>query len=353
MVAFGERLKYLRKKCNLSQEDVAKTIGISKSSISMYERGEREPDFETLEAIANNFNVDMNFLLGKSDCLSDERISLGDLIKKFRSEHGIIQDDFAERSGLSKAYISILERNSNPSTDRPAVPSMETIKAVSNAMGINFKDVVSVLYSNDYCQPPENDNVHNKIMYLRKLHGLTLEEVGNAVGVGKSTGRKWECGDIESMRVDKMASLAAVLKTTPDFLMDWNEENSGNAIGKHIKVTRKKLGISAEHLAEIAGVSPGTIYRYENGSIEKIPSSVLSKIAVALQTTPDNITSDRNNTFLNLSLPKSESKIPFPISDTNLGRLINNFSSLNPEFQNYFLDQLDSLLELQRKFEKK
>lgn len=40
-------------------------LGISKSTISMYENGNREPNFETLECIADYFNVDMNFLLGR------------------------------------------------------------------------------------------------------------------------------------------------------------------------------------------------------------------------------------------------------------------------------------------------
>lgn len=37
----------------------------------MYEVGKREPDFETLEAIADFFNVDMNFLLGKDGSEND------------------------------------------------------------------------------------------------------------------------------------------------------------------------------------------------------------------------------------------------------------------------------------------
>ena len=68
---FNERLKDLRRKAGLSQSELAKSIGVSKSSINMYERGEREPGLELLEAIADFFNVDMNYLLGKSDVISE------------------------------------------------------------------------------------------------------------------------------------------------------------------------------------------------------------------------------------------------------------------------------------------
>lgn len=67
MPKFNERLKQLRQEADLSQAEFAKQIGTSKSSVNMYERGEREPGIDTLEAIADYFNVDMDYLLGKSD----------------------------------------------------------------------------------------------------------------------------------------------------------------------------------------------------------------------------------------------------------------------------------------------
>ena len=67
MSTFGQRLKQLRCEHNLTQDELAKSIKISKSSLNMYERDEREPKFETLEAIADYFNVDMDYLLGRSN----------------------------------------------------------------------------------------------------------------------------------------------------------------------------------------------------------------------------------------------------------------------------------------------
>ncbi len=67
MSNFRDRLKTLRQQKDLTQDELAAELDISRSAISMYERGEREPDFETLEKIADYFNVDMNFLTGWSD----------------------------------------------------------------------------------------------------------------------------------------------------------------------------------------------------------------------------------------------------------------------------------------------
>lgn len=66
MSRFSDRFKQLRKEHDLTQQALADRLEISKSSVNMYERGEREPNFQTLEAIADLFNVDMDYLLGKS-----------------------------------------------------------------------------------------------------------------------------------------------------------------------------------------------------------------------------------------------------------------------------------------------
>lgn len=58
---------------------------------------------------------------------------------------------------------------------------------------------------------------------LRIKRGMTLEEVGNIVGVGKSTVRKWESGQIANMRRDKIALVAKALGTTPSYLMGWDD----------------------------------------------------------------------------------------------------------------------------------
>lgn len=57
-------------------------------------------------------------------------------------------------------------------------------------------------------------------------------------------------------------------------------------VGKRIKQRRKSMKMSADQLAELAGVSRSTIFRYEKGDIEKVGPDVLKGIAKALDTTP-------------------------------------------------------------------
>ena len=65
-----------------------------------------------------------------------------------------------------------------------------------------------------------------EIIYNRRKElGLTLEEIGNATGVSKSTVKKWENGFIANMRRDKIEKLANVLQISPIVLLNGNQED--------------------------------------------------------------------------------------------------------------------------------
>lgn len=70
---FGVRLKNLRLQDSLTQADLGKRIGIAKCTISLYENGKREPDFETLEKFADFFNVPMATFFPSSSPLDIEQ----------------------------------------------------------------------------------------------------------------------------------------------------------------------------------------------------------------------------------------------------------------------------------------
>ncbi|MEY9980436.1 helix-turn-helix domain-containing protein [Lysinibacillus sp. RC79] len=64
---FGTRLTALRKGKKLLQADIASKLGIARATYGAYEQGTRQPDFETLEKIADYFEVSTDYLLGRTD----------------------------------------------------------------------------------------------------------------------------------------------------------------------------------------------------------------------------------------------------------------------------------------------
>ena len=67
MSQFGQQLSHYRRRMGLTQAELAERLGISKSSVSMYERGNREPELDLLQAMADLFQVGVSALLGRED----------------------------------------------------------------------------------------------------------------------------------------------------------------------------------------------------------------------------------------------------------------------------------------------
>ncbi|AEB62128.1 helix-turn-helix domain-containing protein [Bacillus amyloliquefaciens] len=69
---FGDQLRQLRKQRKLSQKSLGQKFGLAESTISMYERNEREPDYATLVKFADFFDVSTDFLLRGEDYYRDK-----------------------------------------------------------------------------------------------------------------------------------------------------------------------------------------------------------------------------------------------------------------------------------------
>lgn len=72
-MSFKDELKKLRKQDGLTQGELAERLQVGRSTVSMWESGQREPDFETLEKISDYFNVPMSsFFPGTENPASGE-----------------------------------------------------------------------------------------------------------------------------------------------------------------------------------------------------------------------------------------------------------------------------------------
>ena len=63
---FGERLRQLREERNMSQVDLAEAIGVGDSTISQYEKCQRDPQFSVMYKIVCYFDEDINWLIGET-----------------------------------------------------------------------------------------------------------------------------------------------------------------------------------------------------------------------------------------------------------------------------------------------
>lgn len=95
--------------------------------------------------------------------------------------------------------------------------------------------------------------IKDLIKLRRQELGLTYEELGKLIGVGKSTVRKWETGMIENMRRDNIVSLSKALNISPSVLMGWEEIDEKKEFNKTedtISIKERKLLNSFNNLNE-------------------------------------------------------------------------------------------------------
>ena len=67
IMSFGERLRIARQSQGLTQQQLAELIGVSRSTVAMWETGEHQPDLDTVSKLATILKVSVDFLLGKTE----------------------------------------------------------------------------------------------------------------------------------------------------------------------------------------------------------------------------------------------------------------------------------------------
>lgn len=106
---------------------------------------------------------------------------IGELIKKYREKHGLSMQDFANLSGISKAYIGVLEKVYNPATHEPVAPSLPKMQAIASAMDMKLTDLLELL--ND--KQPAVVNVSKPFQRLNEDEKQVLNEYRKLNEAGK------------------------------------------------------------------------------------------------------------------------------------------------------------------------
>ena len=69
-------------------------------------------------------------------------MKLGDIIKKYREDHGLSLRAFSDLSGVSNSYLSMLESGNHPRSGRPIVPTLTKLNQLADAMGLRVDDLI-------------------------------------------------------------------------------------------------------------------------------------------------------------------------------------------------------------------
>lgn len=123
-------------------------------------------------------------------------------------------------------------------------------------------------------------NVGKRIQARRKELNISVDELAKRLNKNRTTIYRYEKGDIENLPMDALKPLAEVLKTSPAYLMGWEDKPNDDVatVSDFVKLIRKQRNMSVEDFSKEIGISPEKLREYE--SREKyIPISVINTIA--------------------------------------------------------------------------
>ncbi len=166
------------------------------------------------------------------------------------------------------------------------------------------------------------------LRYYMEQNNKNQMDLMQDLNLSSSTVSNW-CTGLKLPRMDKVQMLAdyfGILKS--DLIEEKNLPNQSRCYNKEIgiklKQRRLELELTVDDLATMIGKSRATIYRYENGDIESMPTTVLEPLALALQTTPAYLMGWKENMF----------------EDSSSDIAMNLFKELNDEGQERAIDNM-------------
>jgi len=150
---FGKLLRQLRKEKGLTQAELAKLISIGESTVSFYESGKRQPDYETLIRLANIFRVSVDQLLGR------QKINTEIYPNHFHNQSlsYLLGEDEAKSLPLAEASITYLTHLKEPTlTKQDREELKRDAEYIKNAM----MNVTGLAFNNK----PQDDETLEKVM---------------------------------------------------------------------------------------------------------------------------------------------------------------------------------------------
>ncbi len=194
-------------------------------------------------------------------------MKLGEIIKKFRYDNDMTMQEFADKSGLSKGYISMLEKNKHPQSKRELVPSFETYKKVASAMCMPLDDFLAALDGDEVVKvnaaapaPAQLvgnvesvNNFGDRLHSLRKSKSLTQEAFASSLNerydlkINKSMVSKWE-NNIDTPSLNSAKYIAIFFDVSLDYLLGVSDDKSVVAVDASAPADPLQLTEQEEHL---------------------------------------------------------------------------------------------------------
>lgn len=257
------KVQELRENAGLSQHELADKVGVAHSTIARIENGARKISTPQAKAIAEYFNVTVDYLLG-DDMREVTSATPNNKLKELREAKGLSLRELGSKVGMDSTTLNQIENGKRNLTAR-------TAQVLSDFFGVPIDQLfgrveLDTIGSKRSGRNKEINSIIGKnIKKFREDRGLTQAQLGEIVGRGDSTVRMWELGSSEPDS-ETLLKLSECFGVSVGCLLGKDDGTEKISVHKtRLKELRESKGLTLRELAEALGVDFSTLGHIENG----------------------------------------------------------------------------------------
>lgn len=213
-------------------------------------------------------------------------MTIGNLVKTYRLEHDLPMQEFADKCGLSKSYISMLEKNVNPRNNKPIIPTIETYNKIAHGMNLGLDDLLKMLDSTEPVDLSKVDTVpigsgFSIPVLGRVAAGYGKEAVEEVIGHIEISPELASKGEFFGLRIKDDSMIPTLYDGDTVIVERTSDAESGDLIIALVNgsdATCKRLQKYAEGIALIPQNPVYEPMRFTESEIDSTPVRILGKV---------------------------------------------------------------------------
>lgn len=212
-------------------------------------------------------------------------MTLGEIIKEYRDTHGLSMEAFSEKSGISKAYISLLEKNKHPKTGKTIAPSIQCIRQVADGMGIDFNILFSKLNGNVTLPETDISHQHRKgitiNVYGRVAAGVPLEMIEEIIDTEEIPEEMAKTGEFFGLQIHGDSMEPKISNGDVVIVRKQDDADTGDTVIATVngnEATCKRLKKYRDGIELIATNPSYEPMFFSNEEIEKKPVRIIGRV---------------------------------------------------------------------------
>lgn len=207
-------------------------------------------------------------------------MTIGDLVKEYRVTNNMSQSEFGKRCGLSKGYVSMLERNINPRNNKPIAPTLETLDQIAKGMMMTLDELFDVIGNESVSLQGTAKSI--KIKVLGKVAaGIPIEAIENIIDEEEISQEMALTGEFFGLKIKGSSMEPRILEGDVVIVRKQEDVDNGDVAIVMVNgsdATCKKIQKTMDGITLIPYNINYESKFYSNEEIEKLPIKIIGKV---------------------------------------------------------------------------